>query len=320
MEAQADAPCLVTVAGGSDDAGAHSRVGRDRSLPFPGIVSSEMPGPHAREVTEADFHETVLQRSRDVPVVVDFWASWCQPCKVLDPILEKVSSDLDGVVELAKVDVDANQALAGAFRIQGIPTVVAFRDGKEAGRFTGAYPEEAVRSFFDGLLPTELDLMVDQARTALIDGDASTAEHLFRQALEQKPDHVEAGTGLAAMLIDRGDTDEALTVLGKLTPEPEVERLKSAARLRATVGDDIAALEAAVAADPSDPTMRIELARALAARAEYEPALDQFLAVVRTKGPGKDDARKAMVDIFGVLGDTHPLTTAYRKALASALY
>jgi putative thioredoxin len=279
-----------------------------------------MPFQHARHVSEDDFQAAVLQRSREIPVVVDFWASWCEPCKVLDPILEKVAAELDGAFELAKVDVDANQSLAGAFRVQGIPTVIAFRDGKEASRFTGAYPEDAVRAFVTALLPTELDLMVDQARTAMIDGDPTTAEHLFRQVLAQKIDHGDAGTGLAAMLIDRGDTDEALIVLGKLSPDSDVERLQAAARLRATAGGDINTLEAALSQDPDNEAVRIELAKALAARAEYEPALDNLLAVVRMKGPAKDEGRRAMVDIFEVLGDEHPLTQTYRRQLASALY
>jgi putative thioredoxin len=279
-----------------------------------------MASQHARHVSEDDFQSAVLQRSREVPVVVDFWASWCEPCKVLDPILERVALDFDGAFELAKVDVDSNQALAGAFQVQGIPTVIAFREGKEVARFTGAYPEPAVRSFVDSLLPTQLDLMVDQARTALIEGDDTTAEHLFRQVLEQKPDHGDAGSGLAALLIDRGDTDEALIVLGKLTPDGEVERLQAAARLRATAGGDIDALEAAIAQDPDNEMARIELAKALAARAEYEPALDHLLAVVRRKGAGKEEARRAMVDVFGVLGDEHPLVADYRRQLASALY
>ena len=160
----------------------------------------------------------------------------------------------------------------------------------------------------------------DRARTALIEGDATTAEHLFRQVLAQQADHGDAGTGLAALLIDRGDTDEALTVLGKLVPDGEVERLQSAARLRATAGGDIGALEDALAADPDSEMARIELAKALAARAEYEPALDHLLTVVRAKGPAKEEARKAMVDVFGVLGDHHPLTVTYRRQLASALY
>jgi len=275
---------------------------------------------YAKDVSEQDFQTDVLQRSRDVPVLVDFWAEWCAPCKVLDPALESVAADMEGAFELAKVDVDANQNVASQFAVQSIPTVVAFKDGNEVARFVGAYPEAAIREFVDGLLPTEIDLMVDEARTARINGDDPTAEHLFRQALTGKPDHVDAGTSLASMLIDRGDTDEALIVLGKLAPEPEVERLQAAARLRASAGDDVSVLEQAVADDPEDAGGRIELAKALAGRGEYEPALDHFLAVVRVKGVGKEEARQGMVDIFGVLGEEHPLTFGYRRQLASALY
>ncbi len=282
-------------------------------------IGGYVASPHVKDVTEEDFQTAVLQRSREVPVVVDFWAEWCGPCKVLGPLLESVAGDYGGAFALAKVDVDANQALSAQFRVQSIPTVVAFRDGKEVSRFTGAYPEQAVRQFVDAVLPTEVDLMVDQARTARIDGDATTAEHLFRQALAQTPDHIDAGTSLASLLIDRGETDEALIVLGKLAPDAEVERLQSAARLKASVGNDLTLLESRVSSEPDDDIARLEFAKALAGRSEYEPALDHFLVVVRNRAAGKEAARQAMVDIFGVLGDEHPLTAAYRKQLASAL-
>ena len=178
------------------------------------------------------------------------------------------------------------------------------------------YPRRQYGQWIEGILPTELDLMVDQARTAQLSDDGVTAEHILRQVLEHKPDHSEAGTSLASLLIDRGETDEALIVLGKLVPDAEVDRLQSAARLKASSGHDLADLEERLAADPENEEMRIELAMALAARAEYEPALDRLLSVVRDKGVLKDDARTAMLDIFGVLGDDHPLTITYRRQLA----
>lgn len=275
---------------------------------------------HIRDVAEQDFQRFVLQRSRDVPVVVDFWAEWCGPCRVLGPLLETMADRYGGAFELAKVDVDRNQALASQFGVQGIPTVIAFRDGAPVSRFTGAIPEAALRDWLDGIMPTEIDLMVDQARTARIEGDDSTAEHIFRQVLDQRPNHTEAGTSLASMLIDRGDTDEALTVLGRVDPDSEVERLQAAARLKASSDDDISELEALADADLEDDRARLDLAKALAARGEYEPALDQLLAIVRRKGEAKDDARMAMLDVFGVLGDDHPLTATYRRQLASALF
>ncbi len=276
--------------------------------------------PYIKDISSAEFQQEVLLRSREVPVLVDFWAEWCGPCKTLSPLLERITQEAGGRFELAKVDVDANQDLSAQFRIQSIPTVVAIRHGKEVDRFSGALPEASILAFIDGVMPSELDLMVDEARTALVAGDNTAAEHMLRQVLDQKPDHQEAGTSLAALLIDKGETEEAMIVLGKLIPDADVERLQSAARLRGSAGIDLTELEAAVRADPSDGNAQLELARALAAHAEYEPALDRMLDVVRNNGDLKEEARLAMVDIFGVLGSDHPLTVTYRRQLANALY
>ncbi len=273
-----------------------------------------------KDIDQRTFGLEVLQRSHEVPVVVDFWAAWCAPCKVLGPILERVAAEQEGSLELVKVDVDHNPALASQFGVQSIPTVLAFRDGRPVARFAGALPENEVRRWAAALLPTEIDRWVEQARDAVLEGNESRAEALFRRVLDDAPDHPEAGTGLAALLIARGDTAEALILLGKLARSSEVERLEGAARLAAAQGGDLHALETRVAADPEDQAARIELGKALAARHEYEPALDHLLAVVKAGGPGREAARQAMVDVFGVLGMAHPLTLAYRRALASALY
>ncbi len=272
------------------------------------------------DTTTARFGADVLQRSRDVPVVVDFWAAWCGPCKTLGPILERAADDYEGAFHLVKVDVDANQDLARQFGVQGIPTVVAFRDGRPVARFTGALPDRAVREWLDALQPTEADLTVDRARDAELAGDMAAAEALFREVVADIPDHLEAGTGLAGLLIARGATDEALGVLDRLPATGEVEKLRAAARVTQAQDEDIPALEAAAAAAPDDPAPRLELARALAAKAEYEPALDNMLAVVASKGDLKEEARLAMLDIFELLGNEHPLTQAYRKQLANALF
>jgi putative thioredoxin len=280
----------------------------------------EETSPYIKDVTLADFQEDVLLRSREVPVLVDFWATWCAPCRTLSPLLERMTAEAGGAFELAKVDVDANQELAAQFGVQSIPTVVAVRNGREVERFTGALPEASIAAFLTRVLPDELDMMVEEARTALVMGDDLGAEHILRQVLDRRPDHQEAGTSLAALLIDQGNIDDALVVLGRLVPDGEVERLQSAARLRRNAGDDIAKLEAAASEHPDDDTAQLALAQALAAHAEFEPALDRLLDVVRRKGEGRDEARQAMVDIFGVLGNEHPLTSTYRRQLATALY
>jgi len=273
-----------------------------------------------REISTHEFPEAVLQRSREVPVVVDFWAEWCGPCKVLGPLLEHAAQSADGAFELVKVDVDANQALSAQFGIQSIPTVIAFRDGAPVSRFSGAIPEQALASWLDQVLPTQLDIEVERGRDAALSGNLDEAEQIFQAVLDQKPDHQEAGTSLASLMLARGDTDSALIVLGKLSPTSEVERLQAAARVTAGRSDDVEALQRVVDTAPDDEGARISLASALAGRGEFEPALDHLLAVVRHKGERKEDARMAILDIFGVLGEDHPLTTVYRRQLASALF
>ncbi|MEE9298650.1 MAG: thioredoxin [Acidimicrobiia bacterium] len=273
-----------------------------------------------KDIDQQDFGTQVLQRSHEVPVVVDFWAEWCGPCKTLGPALEAVADAYGGQFDLVKVDVDQNQALSQQFGIQSIPTVIAFRDGTPVSQFTGAIPEPQIRQFIDSVLPTELDQMVDRARDLVLEGDEVAASAVFSQVLEQVPDHVEAGTGLASLLIAGGDTDTALIVLGKLPRTSEVEKLEAAARVTAAQDVDLSALEEKLAADPGDDATRIELSQALAANGEHEAALDHLLAVVGAKGDHMDEARQGMVDVFGLLGDEHPLTVSYRKALANALF
>ncbi len=275
---------------------------------------------HVKDIDQQAFGQEVLQRSHEVPVVVDFWATWCGPCKTLGPALEAIAAEYKGAFELVKVDVDQNQALSQQFGIQSIPTVVAFKGGKPVSQFTGAVPDQQIRDFIDALLPTELDRMVDRARDLVLDGDHDAASAVFSEILEQVPDHVEAGTGLASLLIARGDTDAALITLGKLPRTSEVEKLEAAARVTAAQDVDISELEAVLTADPDDQVTRIDLAQALAANGEHEVALDHLLAVVTAKGEQWEAARQAMVDVFGLLGAEHPLTVSYRKALANALF
>ncbi len=272
------------------------------------------------DVNASDFPREVLQASHERPVVVDFWAEWCGPCKTLGPILERLAVEYDGAFRLVKIDVDANQALAQQFGVQGIPFVMAFSGGQPVAEFTGAIPEAQVRAWLDPLLPNELDDLVEQGRDALLDGDDPRAEEAFRAVLAQQSDHQEAGTSLAQMLIAAGNIDEALDVLAPMSATTEVERLRAAARLSENRDQDVSSLAKELDENPQDDAKRVELAQALAGRAEYEPALDHLLNVVRGGGPERENARQAMIDIFGVLGVEHPLVLTYRRQLASALF
>lgn len=270
-----------------------------------GVSLGAMP---ARDVSQSDFATAVLERSKQVPVVVDFWAAWCGPCRVLGPILEKVAGEPDSGFELAKIDVDRNPALAGQFGVQSIPTVIAFTDGKPVARFTGAIPEGEVRRFVQGLRPSVADVKVAAAAERLEAGDAWTAEKLLREVLSTEPDHQAAALGLASLLIPRGDLEEAEGVLTPLPPGPEVNRVRAAIRLRGGAPDN---------RDAATPLQR---GKALAAEGRADDALEQLLSAVAAAGEEADEARRSMLDLFEVLGPSHPLTVDYRRRLANALF
>ncbi len=272
-----------------------------------------------KEVDAPEFAAEVVQRSHEVPVVVDFWAEWCGPCRTLGPMLEALAEEHGGAFELVKVDVDKNQELARQFKVQGIPHVIAFKGGQPVNEFTGALPESQVRTWLEALVPSALDKQVDAARDAMLEDDSAGAEELLRAVLADKMDHEEAGTTLASLMLSQGRNPEALDALAPLSPTAEVEKLRATARLISGEEHDMSALASAVKTDPENSVARLELGQALAAQAEFEPALDQFLAVVRMKNSDLERARTAMVDIFEVLGNDHPLALTYRRQLANAL-
>jgi putative thioredoxin len=275
-------------------------------------------GTFVNDVSTPDFASAVVERSRQVPVVVDFWAAWCGPCRVLGPMLERLAEEGAGSWELAKIDVDANQELAARFGVQGIPTVVAFRDGSPVAQFTGALPEAQVRRFIDDLVPSELDIAVEQGALLLEDGDTAGAEAAWRAALASDPSHAEAGTYLASLLVDRNEPTEALAILDRLATTPEVGRLRAVAHIQQGDGD----LEtlAAAAADPDDHGAGLAYGRALGAAGRNAEALERLVEVVAARaGAPSEEARAAMLDLFELLGD-HPLVGEYRRRLASALF
>jgi putative thioredoxin len=233
----------------------------------------------AIDVTDATFQTEVLDRSNDVPVVVDLWAPWCGPCKTLGPIIEKVVDETGGKVVLVKVNVDENPGLSQAFRVQSIPAVYAVKDGAVVDGFMGAYPEHAVKEFVESLLPSEEEQAVAQLLAA---GD----EGSLRIALSMEPANEDVIVALSTLLVERGDTDEALALLARV---PESDRTRHVAAL------------ARVGQAPDD---------------DYDDQLTALLDEVKTD----DEARQKFVDLLELMGPTDPRTAEYRRKLTARLY
>jgi putative thioredoxin len=282
--------------------------------------------PHVFDVDHGSFQAIVLDGSHAAPVLVDFWAPWCGPCRSLGPVLERLAADYAGRFILAKVNSDQEQELAARFGVRGIPNVKAFVRGEMVDEFTGALPESQVRRFIDALFPTPSEEARLAARDAAAGGDRAGARQWLATALERDPRNDVARIDLAELLLSDGDAAGAATALDDLHPltedNPRAAQLR--ARLRfATTGEtqSAAALEARIASNPADVEARLDLAACLVNARQYEAALEQFLEVVRRDRKCRDDAaRKGMLAVFSLIGGDHELTGRYRRQLASALH
>jgi putative thioredoxin len=275
-----------------------------------------------KDVNEAAFEADVIARSHEVPVVVDFWAAWCAPCRTLGPILEREVAALGGRVELVKVDTDANPKLAARYEIRGIPAVKAFTMGDVAREFVGVQSADFLRRWLAELAPSPGRQALAAAAALVAKNDRAGAEAALRPLLGDPEVGNSAGVALGEVLLDDGRADDAEAALASVDPRSPQADAADAARRRITFARDAAAYggrdaaTAALARDPNDLEARFALASAHAAALAWEPALAELLELVRRNRKFRDDgARLAMLAIFEHLGPQHPLVSDYRRQL-----
>lgn len=276
---------------------------------------------HALDVGLADFDRNVIEASRQRPVVVDFWAPWCGPCKVLKPLLERLAAEYGGKFLLAKINSDDNQVLAMRYGVRGIPSVKAFIDGEVVDEFSGALPESEVRAFLDRLIPSPAEALRGEAAVARSAGDLPGALQLLAEASKLDPAYVGVRLDAVEIMLDLGETAEAERLIVSVADDadPRVAQLKARLHFTSAAGEDEATLRARVAADGNDLDARLMLANLLVAAGQYEAGMDELLEIVRRdRSFGDDIGRKTLLSVFELLGGGE-LVSRYRRMLASAL-
>jgi len=305
-------------------------------LNMDGTGSAPVPGGAAdliRDTDTAHFTADVINASKQVPVIVDFWAPWCGPCKTLGPILEKLVREYGGRVKLMKINVDENQELAAQMRVQSIPMVVAFKDGRPVDGFQGALPESQLRSFIERVTGgggSPLDQALAEGNGALEAGDHETAMAIFSEVLQHDENNAAAHAGLARSLMVGGSNDDAREYVDGLTDKlrasKEVSAVVTALELAAEAaqaGDTGAAdeLRAKLSQNENDHETRYQLALALYGANKSEEAIDELIAIIKRKRDWNEDAaRKQLLKIFEALGFTNPITVAGRRKLSAVLF
>lgn len=282
--------------------------------------------PFVINITMATFQDEVVQKSMETPVVIDFWAPWCNPCKQLAPILEKLAAEYGGKFILAKINTDEEPQIAQAFGVQSLPTVFALVQGNPVDQFSGVMSEQQIREWLAPLLPSPAQQLAREAM-ALAETDPKAAEAKYREALALVPTEDSLKICLAQVVLKQGRLEECGTILDALAArgflEPDAERLKSELEVRLAAAESGGVDEARKAADaePGNLLLRIRLADAYAAVSQHRKALEICLEIVKQDfGEARNEAKTTMVKIFDMLGPASELTGEFRRQLATALY
>lgn len=307
--------------------GAASNGGADVAAP-----GTSAPSAYIKDSNIDTFAADVIDASREVPVIVDFWAPWCGPCKQLGPMLEKLVNEAKGAVRMVKVNIDENQEIARQLRIQSIPTVYAFKNGQPVDGFMGAVPESQLRAFIQQLTGghaghDHAEEVLAAADEAFAAGDVNMAAQAYAHVLQDEPGHPKAVAGLARCYLKTGDVERAKNTLQLVRPDgaadEAIRAVEAELKLREQAADtgDLDEFKRKLAADPNDHQARYDLALALDAKGDRESAMNELLDIVKRDRKWNDDAaRKHLVTLFEALGPADPLTLAARRKLSSILF